>query len=122
MIRFAGRLPSPQCEIFVGLVAGAANQVPPDATAYFHRDARFVMNVHARWNAPDDDEPCIDWARAFFNASAPFASEGTYVNFMTAEESARVALAYGANYERLGRLKRKFDPDNFFHLNQNIPP
>jgi FAD/FMN-containing dehydrogenase len=122
MIRFAGRLPSPQCEIFVGLVAGAANQVLPDATAYFHRDARFVMNVHARWHARDDDETCIDWARAFFNASAPFASKGAYVNFMTAEESARVAPAYGANYERLVRLKRKFDPDNIFHLNQNIPP
>jgi FAD/FMN-containing dehydrogenase len=122
MIRFAGRLPSSQCEIFVGLVAGAANQVPPDATAYFHRDARFVMNVHARWNAPDEDETCIDWARAFFKASAPFASEGAYVNFMTADESARVAQAYGANYQRLVRLKRKFDPDNSFHLNQNIPP
>ena len=122
MIKFAGRLPSSQCEIFVGLIAGAANQVLADATAYFHRDARFVMNVHARWNAPDDDESCIDWARAFFNASAPYASEGTYVNFMTADESARVASAYGANYERLVQLKRKFDPDNVFNLNQNIPP
>jgi FAD/FMN-containing dehydrogenase len=122
MIRFAGRLPSSQCEIFVGLVAGTANQVLPDATAYFHRDARFVMNVHARWNARDDDETCIDWARAFFNASAPFASEGAYVNFMTAEESSRVAQAYGANYERLVRLKQKFDPNNIFHWNQNIPP
>jgi hypothetical protein len=69
MIQFAGCLPSSQTEIFVGLIAGAANHVPAAATAYFHRDARFVMNVHGRWNMDSADERCIDWARAFFKAS-----------------------------------------------------
>jgi FAD/FMN-containing dehydrogenase len=122
MIQFAGCMPSSQTEVFVGHIAGAANRVPPTATAYFHRDAQFVMNVHGRWNTDSADEMCIDWARAFFRASAPYASEGAYVNFMTADEDRRVAAAYGANYERLVQIKGKFDPDNSFHLNQNIPP
>jgi hypothetical protein len=57
-----------------------------------------------------------------FQSIRPYASKGAYVNFMTADESRRVAAAYGANYERLVQIKRKFDPDNSFHLNQNIPP
>ena len=122
MIEFAGQLPSPQCEIFVGLIAGASNRVPADATAYRHRDAKFVLNVHGRWDERMDDERCLAWARAFFRASAPYASEGAYVNFMTEEESDRVAAAYGGNYDRLARIKEQYDPENFFHLNQNIKP
>jgi len=122
MIEFAGKLPTPQCEIFVGLVAGAANRVPADAMAYAHRDAKFVLNVHGRWNEAAEDERCIAWARSFFEASAPYASGGAYVNFMTEDESDRVAAAYGANYARLVQIKRRYDPENVFHLNQNIKP
>lgn len=122
MIEFAGKLPSPQCEIFVGLIAGASNRVAADAMAYRHRDAKFVLNVHGRWDERTDDERGIAWARAFFRASAPYASEGAYVNFMTEEEGDRVAAAYGGNYDRLARIKEQYDPDNLFHLNQNIKP
>jgi FAD/FMN-containing dehydrogenase len=122
MIEFAGKLRSPQCEIFIGLIAGAANRVPADAMAYGHRDAKFVLNVPARWDQKKEDERCISWARGFFQASAPFASAGAYVNFMTEEESGRVAAAYGANYDRLAQIKKQYDPDNLFHLNQNIKP
>jgi len=122
MIEFAGKLPSSQCEILIGLVAGAANRVPADSTAYPHRDAKFVLNVHGRWDERKDDERCIAWARAFFRASAPYASDGAYVNFMTEEEGDRVAAAYGSNYDRLAQIKKQYDPDNLFHLNQNIRP
>jgi FAD/FMN-containing dehydrogenase len=122
MIEFANRLPSPQCEIFLALIAGAANRVPGDAMAYGHRDAKFVLNVHTRWEDAARDEVCIAWARAFFKASAPYASAGTYVNFMTADESDRVAAAYGVNYARLVQVKKRYDPENIFHLNQNIKP
>ncbi|HEX5605658.1 MAG TPA: BBE domain-containing protein, partial [Candidatus Binatia bacterium] len=84
--------------------------------------ARFVLNVHGRWDEAKDDRICIDWARDFFKASAPYASAGAYVNFMTAEEGDRIASAYGSNYVRLIEVKRKYDPDNTFHLNQNIKP
>ena len=122
IIEYAGKLPSPQCEIFIGHIAGAANRVAPDATAYTHRDAKFVLNVHGRWDSPAQDASGVEWARAFFNASAPYASAGAYVNFMTEEEGNRVAAAYGSNYDRLVQIKRRYDPENVFHLNQNIKP
>jgi FAD/FMN-containing dehydrogenase len=122
MIEYAGQLPSSQCEIFVGLIAGAANRRPSNATAYGHRDARFVMNVHGRWDELADDKRCITWARDFFKASAPFASAGAYINFMTDDEQERIASAYGANYDRLLEIKYKYDPENIFHVNQNIKP
>jgi len=122
IIEYAGKLPSPQCEIFIGHIAGAANRVAPDAMAYAHRDAKFVLNVHGRWDGAAEDTNCIGWARDFFAASAPYASAGAYVNFMTAEESDRVAAAYGSNYDRLVQIKKRYDPENVFHLNQNIKP
>jgi len=122
IIEYAGKLPSPQCEIFVGLIAGIANRVPSDAMAYGHRDAKFVLNVHGRWDEAEQDKTCIAWARAFFEASKPYASAGAYVNFMTGDEGDRVAAAYGANYRRLQEIKKKYDPENIFHNNQNIKP
>lgn len=122
MIEFAGKLPSPKCEIFIGLLAGAANRVPADSMAYAHRDAKFALNVHGRWDQAADDERCIAWAREFFESSAPYASGTVYVNFMTKDEVDRIAAAYGSNYDRLVQIKRKYDPENVFHLNQNIKP
>lgn len=117
-----GKLPSPQCEIFFGAIGGATTRPAPDSMAYAHRDAKFVMNVHGRWNEPADDKHCIGWSRDFFNASAPFASGGVYVNFLTADEGDRVRSAYGSNYDRLAQVKSKYDPNNLFRMNQNIVP
>ncbi len=122
IIEYAGRLPSPQCEIFIGALGGQTNRVAPDTTAYAHRNIEFVMNVHGRWDRSEDDDRCITWAREFFTKSAPYATGGVYVNFMTEEERDRVGAAYGPNYDRLVELKTKFDPTNLFRLNQNIPP
>jgi len=122
IVEFAGKLPSPQCEIFIACIAGAFNHVPADATAYYHRDAKFVLNVHGRWEDAVHDQMCIAWAREFFRASAPYASAGVYVNFMTEEEGDRVTAAYGANYDPLLQIKKRYDPENIFHLNQNIKP
>jgi FAD/FMN-containing dehydrogenase len=88
--------------------------------AYGNRDLNFILNVHGRWDDPSKDDECISWARAFFKASLPFASGGAYVNFMTGDEGDRVSSAYGKNYERLVQIKKKYDPQNVFHLNQNI--
>lgn len=122
IVEYAGKLPSPHCEIFIGLIDGEPNRIASDAAAYSHRDAKFVMNVHGRWGEATQDEKCMSWAREFFKVSAPYASGGVYVNFMTADESGRVAAAYGPNYERLIQLKNKYDPENIFHYNQNIKP
>jgi FAD/FMN-containing dehydrogenase len=122
VLEHMGRLPSPECEIFFGALGGATTRPLPNSTAYPHRDARFVMNFHGRWDEPADDVRCVRWAREFFDASAPFASGGVYVNFLTADEIGRVRAAYGANYDRLARVKRAYDPENLFRTNQNILP
>ncbi len=122
IIDYAGKFPSPQCEIFVGLLGGQASRVAPDATAYPQRDAKFVMNVHGRWETAAEDRRCVAWAREFFAKSTPYATGGVYVNFMTEEETDRIKGAYGLNFDRLAEVKKKFDPDNLFRLNQNIPP
>ena len=118
----AERLPTPECEIFIGQVGGAINRVAVDATAYPHRDANFVMNVHTRWRDRADERPSIDWARQLFTETAPHATGGVYVNFMPDDETERVPSAYGANYSRLAALKVKYDPGNLFRVNQNVQP
>jgi FAD/FMN-containing dehydrogenase len=121
-IESVGELPSPQCEIFLGTLDRAVGRVAPDATAYAQRATPFFMNVHGRWDDAADDARGTRWARDFFEAAAPFASGGVYVNFMTEDESDRVRAAYGPNYERLTRVKRQYDPQNLFRTNQNIRP
>ena len=116
------KLPLPQCEIFFGAIGGATTRPAPNSAAYAHRDALFVMNVHGRWEDAAEDQRCITWARDFFKASAPFASAGVYVNFLTADEGDRVRSAYGPSYDRLAQVKRSYDPDNLFRVNQNILP
>ncbi|MDT8323335.1 MAG: FAD-binding oxidoreductase [Bacteroidota bacterium] len=116
------RLPSDHTEVFIAQMGGATSRVPADATAYHHRDARFILNVHGRWEDAKDDNACVSWCRELFDASAPFATGGVYVNFMTEEEGYRVRDAYGAGYDRLVALKNKYDPQNFFRSNQNIQP
>lgn len=115
-------LPDPQCEIFIAQMGGATNRVPADATAYPHRDAEFIMNVHGRWNDASDDDKVISWCRNLFDQATPFATGGVYVNFMTEEETERVRAAYGGSYDRLVQLKNTYDPKNVFRLNQNIRP
>jgi FAD/FMN-containing dehydrogenase len=122
MLAAAGKLPSPQCEIILAAIGGATTRPAPDAMAYAHREAKVVMNVHGRWDDPGDDQRVIGWARDLFGAAAPFASGSAYVNFMTADEGDRVRSAYGRNYPRLAQVKRTYDPENLFRVNQNIQP
>ena len=122
LIDYAGRLPSDATEIFVAHLGGAVNRIPSDGTAYPHRDIEFVINVHARWGAATEDDACIGWAREFFEASAPYATGGVYVNFMPYDEVDRNAGAFGPNLQRLKELKQKYDPENQFRANQNISP
>jgi hypothetical protein len=76
------------------------------------------MNVHCRWESAAEDERCIAWAREIFAKSQPFASSGAYINFLTQDETDRIAFAYGATYDRLVRLKKKYDPTNLSRMNQ----
>jgi FAD/FMN-containing dehydrogenase len=122
MLDTVSALPSPQCEMILASMGGATARPAADATAYAHRDTRFVINVHARWEDAADDARCIEWARTFYRATAPFSTGSVYVNFQTEDEKERVREAYGSNYNRLARVKRLYDPANLFRVNQNIPP
>ncbi len=122
IIEYAGKLPTEQSEIFLGLLGGQANRMPVEATAYPHRNVMYAMNVHTRWTDPAQDTACIAWAREFFSAATPYAAGSVYINFLTEEEGVRIADAYGPNYQRLAELKAKYDPANLFRRNQNIRP
>lgn len=116
------RLPGPECEVFIAHVGGAAGRIAADATAFPQRSSHFVMNVHARWREKSDDHKCIGWARQLFEAAKPFSVGTAYINFMPADEGERVREAYGASYQRLAELKRRYDPSNLFRMNQNVAP
>jgi len=122
VLRYASVVPTPHCEIFLGLIGGKANSLPPDATAYPHRNVQFAMNVHGRWIDPADDDKVVSWAREFFTAAAPHAAGSVYINFLTQDETARIREAYGSNYARLLAIKQRYDPDNLFRFNHNIRP
>ncbi len=121
LLEYTGRLPSPHSEIFLAHLGGAVNEQPADATAYPHRDVEFIMNVHTRWEDGAQDAACVAWAREFFDRTAPFATGGVYVNFVSEGEH-RERAAYGRHWDRLAKLKRKYDPENLFSLNQNVVP
>ena len=123
LVDFAGRLPSPHCELAFAHLGGAINRVPATATAYPHRDVQFTLNVHTRWEKAGEDKACIAWARELFDRMTPHATGGVYVNFMPEDEAQRVrAGAYGPNFERLAKLKARYDSGNLFRHNQNILP
>ena len=119
----AQRLPSPHCEIFLAHMEGAVRKVSNFDTAYPHRDAPFVLNIHSRWEPPGDGAACMAWARSLFDATRQSSTGGVYVNFLNEEGEDRVRAAYPlGTFERLAQLKQRYDPDNFFRLNQNIRP
>ena len=121
VVEYARDLPSPLSEIFFGQLGGAMGRVPADATAFPHRDAEYGMNVHTRWEDPAMDDECITWARKFFDAMAPYATGGVYMNFIS-EDEGEEDLAYGTNQQRLAEVKATYDPDNLFRMNQNVEP
>jgi FAD/FMN-containing dehydrogenase len=122
LLRHSRQAPSPHCEILLAQVGGAMARVAPDATAYAHRGASHILNVHGRWESAADDSRVMAWARDLYRDAAPFATGGVYVNFLTADEADRVRAAYGPNFERLAAAKRLYDPENLFSVNQNIRP
>jgi len=114
--------PSPLNEVHLHHMGGAVARVGPDSSSFGNREAPFLMNVVTRWLEPSDDERELTWARGLRDAMQPFATGGTYVNFLGLGD-AGVRNAYdAARYSRLVDLKRRWDPTNAFHLNQNIAP
>jgi FAD/FMN-containing dehydrogenase len=103
-------------------INGAVHRVAPDATAFGHRDANFATVIAGMWPDPTQNKANTKWVRDYSDAIAPYSEAGGYINFMADDDQGRVRENYGANYDRLHSIKRKYDPDNVFHLNQNIKP
>lgn len=103
-------------------VGGAIARVPTADTPYANRDARYDCFPVSIWDDPDEDVARIHWARQLWDGMRPFSTGGVYANNLGEEGAERVEAAYGANYPRLRALKNKYDPTNFFRLNQNIKP
>jgi FAD/FMN-containing dehydrogenase len=119
----ASEVPSPFSLAEIVLWGGAAGRVGADDTAFGQRDGRFLFNAISMWEDPGATEANVAWARGFYEALQPFATEGVYVNFLSEEGDQRVVEAYGAEkYARLASIKSEYDPDNLFRLNQNIIP
>jgi FAD/FMN-containing dehydrogenase len=119
---YVSRVPSDESQVVLIHMEGATSRVPDDATAYPHRKVPFMVNVEARWHEAKDDEKVIAWAREFDTKIRKDAS-GVYVNFLSEEGEDRVKEAYTpAAWKRLVDVKKKWDPNNFFHMNQNIRP
>jgi hypothetical protein len=122
MIEAVGRIPSPQTQIELAYLGGAAGQVDAKETAFGDRSAPFIMNLLANWAEPAEDVAHISWVRGLFSRLRPAMKPGVYVNFMSGDEQDRVPEAYQERWERMLAVKSHFDPKNFFRMNQNIQP
>lgn len=106
----------------IRVLGGAIARVPADATAYAHRKAPIMLNLVAFYTTPEDKLKRDAWVEGFV-ATLTQETKGAYVNFLAAEGDARIRAAYpGGTWERLRRIKRQYDPQNLFRLNQNIAP
>jgi FAD/FMN-containing dehydrogenase len=103
-------------------INGACHRVAADETAFAYRDAMFATVIVAAWQNPALDNERIQWVRDYYEATAPHSEPGGYVNFMADDDQPRIQDNYRGNFTRLADIKRRYDPDNLFHLNQNIAP
>lgn len=122
IVALDARAPSPLAVLDIHHMGGAAGRIAPGVTAFGHRDAPYLTNTIGTWTEAREDDASISWVRGISGALRPF-STGAYVNFLANEGQVGVRTAYDqATYARLMALKRRYDPTNLFHLNQNIPP
>ena len=123
LLEHFGRIASPHSAILLFQLEGALNDLPEDHCAAGARDTKWVVNIAGSWDSHNDDETNVAWARACWEDMRPFSSGSAYVNFMTEDEGEeRLMEGYGPNHARLRELKAKWDPDNLFRHNKNIPP
>jgi len=124
ILDFAGRRPSALSDIVIWHHGGAMSRVGETETAYGGRDANFLVTAEANWTDPAQNDEAISWAKELWDAMEPHSTGGVYLNFPgLGEEGESLARAgHGVNYERLAALKAKYDPENLFRMNINIPP
>ena len=121
IVAYAGQIPSPHTSIILFQLGGAIS--PNSDRAAYNRQAAFVFNIGSSWLDPHESNRHIAWTRRFWAAMQGASIGGTYINFLSADDGEdRVQAAFGANYARLRALKDRYDPRNFWRMNQNIVP
>ncbi|TDO35241.1 FAD/FMN-containing dehydrogenase [Kribbella sp. VKM Ac-2527] len=121
-LQHAPGLPAVNSTVHIYPIDGACHRVPADGTAFAYREANFATVIAGMWPDPAENEANIAWVRGYYEATAPHSEAGGYINFMAGDDQTRIADNYMGNYDRLVEVKRKYDPGNLFHLNQNIAP
>ncbi len=121
MTEYGNQIASPITSVGLWQMGGAVARVDEDDAAFNGRTAGHTFNIGGNTESAAGFEEEREWARSYWSALSPYHTS-VYVNFLMDEGEERIRQAYGAKYDRLKTLKRKYDPDNFFRLNQNIPP
>ncbi|HEX7069707.1 MAG TPA: FAD-binding oxidoreductase [Rhodothermales bacterium] len=124
IVEHARQQPSPYSTIDLWHLAGAVKEIGEDETAFSGRRTSYMLNPEANWLDPSDDQANVQWVRRTLEAMRPYSSGGRYLNFAGFYEEGEQAMrdTFGEKYARLAAIKRKYDPDNLFHLNQNVLP
>jgi len=121
-LKHGPEVPAVNSTMHIYPINGACHRVASDATAFTHREANFATVIAGMWPDPADNDANTKWVRDYYEATAPLSEEAGYINFMAGDDQDRIRANYGSNYDRLVTVKRQYDPDNLFHLNQNIAP
>ncbi len=123
-VDWSNRRPSNDTLVIVRHCGGAMSRVGASETAFGDRSSEWMLSIDSTWSEPAEDAANVEYTRAFYDAALPFSDGKTYFNFpgLLEEGDAAVRSSYGANYERLTRIKAAYDPENRFRLNQNIRP
>jgi FAD/FMN-containing dehydrogenase len=118
------RCPTPMGQLMLEHFHGKATRVPVSETAYALRSEGFNVAIIAEWLDPAQSDACRGWARQSYDALQPFMGDRRYVNYLDEDDviDASLASVYGPNLSRLRQIKKKYDPENVFRLNLNIPP
>jgi hypothetical protein len=115
-------IPSSETQIELAYLGGAAARIGADETAFGDRSAPFILNLLANWSEQSADAGNVGWIRGIFKRLRPAMKPGVYINFMSGDEQDRVPEAYHERWDRIVAVKSHYDPNNFFRLNQNVPP
>ncbi|MEX0683649.1 MAG: FAD-binding oxidoreductase [Dehalococcoidia bacterium] len=113
---------SPLTTVLIQPLGGQVHRVDEEASAMGWRKAKWALHALGTWTDPAQDEEQIQWVRDLTAVGEPFAQKGTYLNYLADEDEERVRDSFGPKYDRMVALKNKYDPTNFFRLNQNIKP
>ena len=124
LVEHAERAPSDHSTIDLWYNGGALARVPEGATAFTGRSAPHLVGIEANWERPEEDAANVAWARTLLADLRREGSAGLYLNFagLPEEVAAATRAGHGRAYDRLAELKARYDPDNLFRHNQNVPP